>query len=62
MQVCIGYSFSLGAMGWKRKLASCLRGYNVSQIRNKTFVGLYDNVHGSTIDWMADYVLPEITR
>ncbi|XP_021714996.1 uncharacterized protein LOC110682965 [Chenopodium quinoa] len=60
LQVGIGHNFSLGAIGWKWKLTSCLGGDNISRIRNKTSLGLCEGVD-FRFGWRADYVLPEIT-
>uniref|UniRef100_A0A5B6ZZR2 DUF7781 domain-containing protein n=1 Tax=Davidia involucrata TaxID=16924 RepID=A0A5B6ZZR2_DAVIN len=60
LQVGVGHSFQLHATGWKWKLTTCLGGDGVSQIRNKTSVGLCPGVD-LRFGWRADYVLPEIT-
>ncbi|WOL13726.1 hypothetical protein Cni_G22504 [Canna indica] len=59
LQVGIGHSFHLNATGWKWKLSTCLGGDGVSQIRNKTSIGLCQGVD-LRIGWRAEYILPEI--
>ncbi|CAL9772410.1 unnamed protein product [Musa acuminata subsp. burmannicoides] len=59
LQVGIGHNFQLNATGWKWKLSTCLGGDGVSQIRNKTSVGLCPGVD-LRIGWRAEYILPEI--
>ncbi|XP_074564414.1 uncharacterized protein LOC141820948 [Curcuma longa] len=59
LQVGIGHSFHLNATGWKWKLSTCLGGDGISQIRNKTSIGVCPGVD-LRIGWRAEYVLPEI--
>ncbi|XP_072974004.1 uncharacterized protein [Typha angustifolia] len=59
LQVGIGHSFRLNAIGWKWKLSTCLGGDGVSQIRNKTSLGLFPGFD-LRIGWKAEYILPEI--
>lgn len=59
LQVGIGHSFLHNATGWKWKLSTCLGGDGVSQIRNKTSIGLFPGFD-LRIGWKAEYVLPEI--
>ena len=59
VQVGIGHSFLHNTIGWKWKLSTCLGGDGVSQIRNKTSVGLFPGFD-LRIGWRAEYILPEI--
>lgn len=59
VQVGIGHSFLHNATGWKWKLSTCLGGDGVSQIKNKTSIGLFPGFD-LRIGWRAEYVLPEI--
>ncbi|XP_008786643.1 uncharacterized protein LOC103704913 [Phoenix dactylifera] len=59
LQVGIGHNFHLNATGWKWKLSTCLGGDGVSQIRNKTTVGLFPGFD-LRVGWKAEYILPEI--
>lgn len=56
----IGHNFSLNATGWKWKLSTCLGGDGISQIRNKTSLGVCEGVD-LRFGWKADYVLPEFS-
>lgn len=60
LQVGIGHNFSLNATGWKWKLSTCLGGDGISQIRNKTSLGVCEGVD-LRFGWKADYVLPEFS-
>lgn len=59
LQVGIGHSFQLHATGWKWKLSTGLGGDGISQIRNKTSLGLFPGFL-LRFGWRAEYVLPEI--
>ncbi|KAJ0983819.1 hypothetical protein J5N97_002175 [Dioscorea zingiberensis] len=59
LQVGIGHNFQYNVTGWKWKLSSCLGGDGISQIRNKTSVGLFPGFD-MRIGWRAEYILPEI--
>lgn len=59
MQVGIGHNFHLNATGWKWKLSTCLGGDGISQIRNKTSIGVFPGFD-LRIGWRAEYILPEI--
>ncbi|OVA06827.1 hypothetical protein BVC80_1421g13 [Macleaya cordata] len=59
LQVGVGHSFQLHATGWKWKLSTSLGGDGVSQIRNKTSLGLFPGFV-LRFGWKAEYVLPEI--
>ncbi|ONK61170.1 uncharacterized protein A4U43_C08F26950 [Asparagus officinalis] len=59
LQVGIGHSFHHNTIGWKWKLSTCLGGDGISQIRNKTAIGLFPGFD-LRIGWRAEYVLPEI--
>ncbi|OAY67898.1 uncharacterized protein LOC109706790 isoform X1 [Ananas comosus] len=59
LQVGIGHSFQMNATGWKWKLSTSFGGDGVSQIRNKTSIGLFPGFD-LRIGWRAEYVLPEI--
>ncbi|KAF3338492.1 hypothetical protein FCM35_KLT17329 [Carex littledalei] len=59
LQVGIGHSFHLNAMGWKWKISTCLGGDGVSQIRNKTNISFFPGFD-LRIGWRAEYVLPDI--
>ncbi|XP_020083370.1 uncharacterized protein LOC109706790 isoform X2 [Ananas comosus] len=58
-EVGIGHSFQMNATGWKWKLSTSFGGDGVSQIRNKTSIGLFPGFD-LRIGWRAEYVLPEI--
>ncbi|XP_077236347.1 OBP3-responsive protein 4 (ORG4) [Tasmannia lanceolata] len=59
LQVGIGHNYHHNAIGWKWKLSTCLGGDGVSQIRNKTSIGLFPGFD-LRFGWRAEYVLPEI--
>ncbi|XP_058108595.1 uncharacterized protein LOC131251711 [Magnolia sinica] len=59
LQVGIGHNFQYNATGWKWKLSTSLGGDGVSQIRNKTTVGLFPGFD-LRFGWRAEYILPEI--
>ncbi|XP_078166113.1 OBP3-responsive protein 4 (ORG4) [Carex rostrata] len=59
LQVGIGHSFQLNAIGWKWKISTCLGGDGVSQIRNKTNISFFPGFD-LRIGWKAEYVLPDI--
>ncbi|XP_058079049.1 uncharacterized protein LOC131227296 [Magnolia sinica] len=59
LQVGIGHSFPCNAIGWTWKLSTCLGGDGVSQIRNKSSIGLFPGFD-LRIGWRADYILPAI--
>ncbi|XXG81685.1 hypothetical protein AAC387_Pa09g2260 [Persea americana] len=59
LQVGIGHNFHLNATGWKWKLSTCLGGDGISQIRNKTSIGVFPGFD-LRIGWRAEYILPEI--
>lgn len=59
LQVGIGHNFNLNAIGWNWKLSTCLGGDGLSQIQNKTSVGLFPGFD-LRIGWRAEYILPEI--
>ncbi|MQL73659.1 hypothetical protein Taro_006008 [Colocasia esculenta] len=59
LQVGVGHNYHLNAIGWKWKLSTCLGGDGVSQIRNKTSIGLFPGFD-LRIGWKAEYILPEI--
>lgn len=59
LQVGIGHNFQCNVTGWKWKVSTCLGGDGVSQIKNKTSIGLFPGFD-LRIGWRAEYVLPEI--
>ncbi|CAA7400775.1 unnamed protein product [Spirodela intermedia] len=59
LQVGVGHNYHLNAIGWKWKLSTSLGGDGVSQIRNKTSIGLFPGFD-LRIGWKAEYILPEI--
>ncbi|XP_020573616.1 uncharacterized protein LOC110020015 [Phalaenopsis equestris] len=59
LQVGIGHNFHTNGTGWKWKLSTCLGGDGMSQIRNKTSVGLFPGFD-VRIGWRAEYILPQI--
>ncbi|CAA6664229.1 unnamed protein product [Spirodela intermedia] len=59
LEVGVGHNYHLNAIGWKWKLSTSLGGDGISQIRNKTSIGLFPGFD-LRIGWKAEYILPEI--